>query len=152
MKPFHLATGAIKNIPKPELVDSIRRARANDPGEIDNNPISAIGWDADPFLDHLRNCGWRFRECKKYTSLSLTFVNGSCRWHDDPGFGVVACWLVYSENPFSDDAQLVTRHGPLDMREGDLCVFDADQGHAWLSNAVCVMVMVTIAPFRGGKP
>lgn len=59
-----------------------------------------------------------------------------------------AAGLVHSENSLGDDAQLITRHGPLDMRQGDLCVFDSDQGHAWLSNAACVMVMATVTRQR----
>ena len=128
----------------PPIDNALRRMQINDPGEIDSCHIDS-SWDAAGFFDHLRSCGYRPRECKKYESLSLTFIIGACRWHTDPGFGLVACWLVHSENDLGDDAQLITRHGPLDMRAGDLCVFDADQGHAWLGNGSCVMVMATVA-------
>ena len=128
----------------PPIDNALRRMQINDPGEIDSCHIDS-SWDAAGFFDHLRSCGYRPRECKKYESLSLTFLIGAGRWHTDPGFGLVACWLVHSENDLGDDAQLITRHGPLDMRAGDLCVFDADQGHAWLGNGSCVMVMATVA-------
>ena len=49
-----------------------------------------------------------------------------------------------------DEPQLITRHGPLNVKEGDLFIFNADQGHAWVSNGACVMVMATIAKQRQG--
>jgi hypothetical protein len=121
--------------------------KSNPSGEIDSCDIDS-NWDSAAFFKHLCDQGYRPRDCKRYASLSLTFVDGACRWHTDPGFGIAACWLVHSENGIGDDAQLITRHGPLDMIEGDLCVFDSDQGHAWLSNAACVMVMATVARSR----
>lgn len=139
MKPKMLAPPQIQ---RPLIQTAIELAADNLDGEIDSHEIS--GWDDAPFYQHLHDCGYKRRNCKFYTSLSLTYVNGACRWHDDPGFGVVACWLLHSDNDFSNDAQLITRYGPLDMRVGDLCVFDADQGHAWLSNGICVMVMATV--------
>ena len=144
MRPILLPSPAIK---PPPLQKAITRALNNSAGEIDSRKI--LGWDATPLFDHLRDHGWRTRKCRRYEQLSLTFVNGACRWHDDPGFGLVACWLVHSANDPGDWPQLVTRQGPLNMRDGELCVFDADCGHAWLSNAVCVMVMATVA--RGAR-
>lgn len=131
----------------PPIGHALHRVQYSDRGEIDN--IDITGWDAAAFFDHLRSCGYRSRDCRKYQPLSLTFVDGACRWHTDPGFGIVACWLVHSENPLGIDAQLITKRGPVDMRVGDLCVFDADQGHAWMSNGVCVMVMATISRWSG---
>ena len=139
MKPFHLPG---PSIPRPPVVEYVKKAYQNNEGEIDSDAISASS--CVDILKHLEDCGYKQRECQKYSPLTLTYVNGSCRWHDDHGFGLVACWLLYSENFMGDDAQLITRHGPLDMREGDLCVFDANQGHAWISNGVCVMFMATV--------
>lgn len=144
MKPTMMASPAMMT---PPIAEALRRVEMNDPGEIDSIEITV--WDAVPFFDHLRSCGYRPSDCRMYPALSLTFLSGACRWHTDPGFGIVACWLVHSENDPGDDAQLITRHGPLDMRGGDLCVFDADQGHAWLSNATCVMVMATVTRWSG---
>lgn len=141
MKPTMLVSPPMMT---PPIDNALRGMQINDPGEIDSCHIDS-SWDAAGFFDHLRSCGYRPRDCRKYPALSLTFIIGACRWHTDPGFGLVACWLVHSENDLGDDAQLITRHGPLDMRAGDLCVFDADQGHAWLSNGSCVMVMATVA-------
>lgn len=136
----------------PPHTEEIRAAHKSSPGDIESSDLDSDSWDSKPFFDYLRKHGYRSRDCQRYGSLSLTYVNGSCRWHDDPGFGLVACWLIYSENLWGNDAQLVTRHGPVDIREGRLCIFDANQGHAWLSNGVCVMVMATIAPVRRCKP
>ena len=144
MKPIMLASPSIKI---PPIDEALKLAKGNDLGEIDSCRIDD-SWDVVPFFEHLRNCGYRPRDCEDFLSLSLTFVNGACRWHTDPGFGIVACWLVHSENALCSDAQLITRHGALDMREGDLCLFNANRGHAWLSNAPCVMVMATVARIR----
>lgn len=141
MKPLHLVSPAIQ---RPPVAEALRRIELIDVGEIDSCDIDD-SWDSAVFFEHLRTCGYRPRACKQYSALSLTFVDGACRWHTDPGFGLVACWLVHNENSLGDDAQLITRHGPLDMKAGDLCVFDSDQGHAWLSNAACVMVMATVS-------
>lgn len=144
MKPTMLVSPPIM---RPPIDKALRRLKLNSPGEVDSCDIDS-GWDSAAFFWHLHDCGYRPRDCKRYQSLSLTFVEGACRWHTDPGFGIVACWLVHSENSLGDDAQLITRHGPLDMRKDDLCVFDSDHGHAWLSNAACVMVMATVTRQR----
>jgi hypothetical protein len=144
MKPIMLPSPQIK---APSTDWAISKAIDNGEGEIDSRYIN--GWDSAPFYEHLRQYGYRARKCYKYGDLTLTFVNGSARWHDDPGFGLVACWLVHSGNDLGYDAQLITRDGGWDMIQGDLCVFNADKGHAWLSNEVCVMVMATLAKLKG---
>jgi hypothetical protein len=146
MKPIMLFSPKIQ---APPIESAIRLAEGNSLGEIDNRIIDPSLWKSSAFFDYLHTFGYRPRKCKRYDSLSLTFVNGSCRWHTDPGFGLVACWLLHSDNDFGDDAQLVTRFGPTDMAVGDLCVFDSDQGHAWLSNGICVMVMATVSRLNG---
>ena len=146
MKPMILVSPPMM---RPPVDMALRELEQRDLGEIDFCPVDS-SWDASLFFNHLRSCGYCPRVCKSYDSLSLTFVNGACRWHTDPGYGLVACWLVHIENLYGDDAQLITRHGPLDLKAGDLCVFDSDQGHGWLSNSPCVMVMATVAKARQG--
>ena len=131
----------------PSVTWAIEEAQFNSLGEVDSRSISVDQWNLAPFFDHLRSeHGYRPRECVAYPSLTLTYVKGACPWHVDPGFGLVACWLVYDDNEIGYEPQLITKHGPLEMRTGDLCVFDANQGHAWLGNGTSVMVMATIAP------
>jgi len=142
MKPLTLAQPAITAPPWGHCVEL---CKGLDLGEIDTIPLDPCLTDLDLFSDHLERCGYRRRQCHRYATLSFTYVNGSARWHDDPGFGPVVCWLLYTENPLGCDAQLITRHGPLDMRVGDLCIFDANKPHAWLSNGICVMLMMTVA-------
>jgi hypothetical protein len=144
MKPIMLVSPSIM---LPPIDEALRLVKGNGLGEVDNRHIDS-SWNVTPFFEHLRSCGYRPRDCKEFLPLALTFVNGACRWHTDPSYGIVACWLVHSENTLDSDAQLITRHGPLDMRTGDLCVFNSNYGHAWLSNAPCVMVMATVARIR----
>lgn len=142
MKPLMLAKPAITAPPWSHCVELCKEL---DLGEIDSTPLDPCLTNLNLFYDHLERCGYRRRQCYRYATLSFTYVNGSARWHDDPGFGHVVCWLLYTENPARIDAQLITRHGPLDMRVGDLCIFDANKPHAWLSNGICVMLMMTVA-------
>lgn len=139
------------HIPTPDFVEQIRQSRLSDSGRPDTDEINQDLWDPSLFFEHLRKHGYRQRECNHYESLSLTFLNGSCCWHTDPGYGLVACWLIYSENHWDYEAELITKSGPVPMREFNLCVFDADQGHAWISNGVCVMVTATVSKIRQKK-
>ena len=133
----------------PPIEAALRKLKMICPGEIGSFAIADC-WDSALFFEHLGGCGYRRRRCESYDSLSLTFIDGACCWHTDPGFGLVACWLIYNENSSGDEPQLITRHGPLNVKEGDLFIFNADQGHAWVSNGACVMVMATIAKQRQG--
>jgi len=142
MKPLMLAKPAITAPPWSHCVELCKEL---DLGEIDSISLDHRLTPFDPFFDHLERCGYRRRQCHRYATLSLTYVNGSARWHNDPSLGPVVCWLLYTGNPLGIDAQLITRHGPLDMRVGDLCIFDANKPHAWLSNGICVMLMMTVA-------
>lgn len=145
MKPLLLAPLAINH---PPIAHAIKAAHLLDRGEIDSKSMDVSFWDSASFFKALQDRNYRKRECQKYAPLTLTYIDGSARWHTDPGFGLVACWLVYSENYPGFDAQLITTRKPLDLRENDLCIFDSDQGHAWISNGVCVMVMATVAPIK----
>lgn len=149
MKPLRFESIVLKH---PPIKEAIERAHGLRMGEIDSESIDTSLWDPAPFFWALHDRNYRRRDCRKYHSLTLTYVDGSVPWHNDPGFGVVACWLVYSENSSCYDAQLITAHGALDLRENDLCIFNADQGHAWISDGACVMVMATVAPIKGKRP
>lgn len=142
MKPLMLTKPAVTAPPWGRCVELCKEL---DLGEVDNLTLHPGGAGLDRFFDHVKKCGYKQRDCRRYSPLTFTYVNGSARWHDDPGFGPVVCWLLYTENPLGIDAQLITRHGPLDMRVGDLCIFDANKPHAWLSNGICVMLMMTVA-------
>jgi hypothetical protein len=135
-------------IKPPSLEQAFIKVHRNSEGEIDSDSIAQHEWDATPFLEYLRLQGLKYRECQIYSPITLTYVNGSARWHDDPGFGPVACWLLFESDPGMDGAQLITQRGPINLRTGDVCVFDANQGHAWLCNGVAIMVMVTVSPIK----
>lgn len=145
MKPIHTAKPTIIF---PPLETVIRKAHNTFAGQIKSDPIDVSSWDPSPLFDVLKEHNYQRRKCRYYNSLSLTYINGACRWHTDPGFGVVACWLVHCENDCGYNAQLITKHGALEMFENSLCIFDSNKGHAWISNAICVMVMATITRFK----
>jgi hypothetical protein len=146
VKPVELQGPCMVKVPPMEK--ALIKAHKEHEGEIDSLVISPDLWDPTEFAGYLAHHGYRRRESERYSSLTLTWVNGSAKWHTDPGFGLVVCWLLFDSDPGFDGAQLVTRHGPLNMRMGDICVFDANQGHAWISNGVSVMLMVTVSRIR----
>jgi hypothetical protein len=88
---------------------------------------------------------------------SVIPVLGSVGWHEDPGLGTVLNWVVHIEvlNGYRtydfDRAELLTKHGSLGLKPGGVFLFDANQGHAWLSNCACVILQATVAIPRGHK-
>jgi hypothetical protein len=145
MKPILLASPPrLPRLPK----DAIAITRRFTIGEIDSDTVIPDSPDWLQFLQHLEQCGWRARDCHRYSSHTYTYLNGSCCWHDDPGFGKVACCLLYRHRDVCIDTQLITRHGGLNMRRGDLVIFNANYGHAWIGHGPSVFAMVTVSPIR----
>lgn len=115
-------------------------------GEIDSGVVDPNTPAWSRFLDHLEQCGWKTRDCHLYSPHTYTYLNGSCAWHDDPGYGKVACCLIHRHKDYRVDTQLVTRHGGMPMNLGDLVVFNANYGHAWIGHGPTVFAMVTVSP------
>ena len=107
------------------------------------------------FFRVLVNSGYAMRESQLFASLSLTYCKGSVQPHDDEGFGLSALWLVsvkplhknqrefYPEKPL-----LYSSKQWLDVRLGEIIVFDTNNEHAWLSNYHCSMIMQTVRKAR----
>lgn len=130
----------------------IRNTRDLSLGEVDSLSVAPDDFpDWVAFIGHLRQCGWRPRACNRYSEYTYTYVNGSCPWHEDPGFGKVAACLLHRYSDLCITTQLITKHGGCDLRLGDLVVFDSDYGHAWIGHGPSVFAMVTVAPIRKTK-
>jgi hypothetical protein len=89
-----------------------------------------------------------------YSSLSLTSCKGSVDPHDDPGLGLSALWFIHrkplhkSQQGLHEPPVLYGGRQWLDVRLGEIIVFDANKEHAWLSNYHCSMIMQTIKKAR----
>lgn len=71
--------------------------------------------------------------------------------HKDSGFGNVLSWLVkkqsigrqYADN---DSIQLITKSAdPLELKVGDVFIFNANYDHAWISNMDCMLLQVAVS-------
>ena len=107
------------------------------------------------FFQTLADNGYAKRYDSPYNSLSLTYCKGSIQPHDDPRYGLVALWLVSVKQLHriqhgfqSDDPFFCSSNQWLDVRLGEIIVFDADKEHAWLSNYHCSMIMQTVRRVR----
>jgi hypothetical protein len=76
----------------------------------------------------------------RYTDFTLCL--DSIKWHYDDDHGLMALWLIYSEDV---RPQLITKHGATEIEEDDVIVFNSAQGHAWICNGVAVFVTATIS-------
>lgn len=115
---------------------------------------SALRPPFDRLEAFLNTKGYTIRKSLNYyASCSLTYVSGCIEWHDDLGYGISASVLLYQNKRkgYDNFCQLLTRHGGLSLRIGDVFVFDASKKHAWLSNVDCLLAMMTIKKVRGKK-
>lgn len=98
------------------------------------------------------NYGLKERCARGYTSRCLLPLALSSAWHTDRGLGHVLCWIICNEDITSilelTPAQLITRNAVLDLRVGDVFIFNADVGHAWLSNSAYLMAQMTVSPIK----
>lgn len=136
-------------IERPSIDKALIEAYQAKKVKLDN--VFPTGWfleRKDQFHEYLSEQGYKPRNCYN-NNLIWTYVNGSAKWHTDPEFGLVVCWLLFESDVGCDGAQLITRHGPLDLRTGDTCVFDSNCGRAWICNGVSVMLMATVSKMKG---
>jgi len=99
----------------------------------------------DPLETVSINGGFRPRQSKRIGKGELFPVAGSLGWHKDPGHGLVLSTLMWVSSKTVGAIQLITSHGGLTLREGDFFVFDANKGHAWVSNARCVIAQIPVS-------
>ena len=107
------------------------------------------------FFALIEESGYRITNDTSYQSLSLTSCRGSVGEHDDPGYGLVALWLVrlrglnrgrYTQ--WGDAPELYASRKWGMVRLGDVVIFNASKKHAWLVNGTCHMLMQTVTKKR----
>ena len=109
------------------------------------------------FFALIEESGYKATDCTLYSPLSLTSCRGSVGEHDDPGYGLVALWLVrikglnrgrYAQWEWGDVPELYASGKWGIVRLGDVVVFNANKKHAWLVNGTCHMLMQTVTKKR----
>lgn len=160
MKPHVLKNIQIDSL-WPEIAKAVKQNLDNEGkylGEVDplftkkDDPLMA------KLLDVGEQCGLVFRQQNRYTGSSYLPICGSVPWHDDSGIGLLLNWLVASRNleGYKDclshnNCHLLTRHGELEIKAGDIFVFNGNIGHAWISNSQCMLVQTTVKATRPAK-
>jgi len=100
--------------------------------------------------------GYKLSQVRLYNSSSILPLCGSVGMHDDEGMGLLMSWIVHYEelsesfNSY-DYMQLVYPGGALDLKLGDVFVFNADKPHAWISNSRCVLIQLAVKKSRARK-
>lgn len=142
----------------------IKELQRTDTGSLDN-VISLKGvYDVIGETLKKRAALWGFKPRKSatYGSGSILPIVGSIGWHTDHGLGSVMCWLLYSDFPshlcqhkglssdgrsylHSGKPELITSHGTLQISQGQFFVFNANSGHAWVSNTRCVLAQIPVS-------
>lgn len=141
----------------------IKELQRTDTGSLDNTiPLKGVYDDIGETLKK-RAALWGFKPRKSalYGPGSIIPIVGSIGWHTDPGLGSVMCWLLYSDFPShicqhngmtSNSSYLrpgkpglITSHGSLEISQGAIFVFNANNGHAWVSNTRCVLAQIPVS-------
>ena len=140
----------------------IKELQQTDTGSLDNVvPLKGV---YDGIGEMLKKraalSGFKPRRSELYGSGSILPIVGSIGLHTDPGLGNVLCWLLYSDFPSHicqhrgmtstgsyqrPKPELITSHGSLTVSQGEFFVFNANNGHAWVSNTRCVLAQIPVS-------
>jgi len=99
--------------------------------------------------------GLKYKKQSLYTGCCLLPLYLSTGYHDDAGLGLVLNWLIDVSSfhghrtPFSP--QIAVQGKSLDLRVGDVFVFNASLSHCWISNHHCMLVQVPVSRSRKKK-
>ncbi len=90
-----------------------------------------------------------------YNDKCILPLAGSVGWHHDDGMGLLLSWLIHesqlSRKEHASDKQLIYPGGAIDVRVGDVFLFNANKGHAWYSNSRCTLAQMTVTKTRSRK-
>jgi len=89
---------------------------------------------------------------RMYQNNCILPLAGSVGWHTDEGIGLILNWIIHktslSRKVDPNDMQLIYPNGAIDVRLGDVFLFNGNQGHAWCSNNRCTLVQMTVIKTR----
>ena len=134
--------------PRGKLDDFARFAHL---GDIEAHATSPHQWDFPLLIEALKPTCYVPRKTRHYPAFDFTFVNQSVNWHRDEGCGILVATLVAQGDGeaekrgcIGERQALITRHGELPIRLGDMFVFNASLGHAWISYEACALACMTV--------
>jgi hypothetical protein len=145
---------------KPEVIGTIEDFQCPqidwesmvEPGEVESRTSTPDEWSFPQLVNVAVTAG--YAPCHAwggYASVSFLSVNGSVKWHTDPGSGINVACLVSHETNLYAKPELITRHGAMEISTGEVFVFDSNKGHAWISQEVCVLASITVRRRRKSK-
>ncbi len=85
-----------------------------------------------------------------YSTRNFLELTGSVGWHNDKGLGLLLSWVLYETDipGFSADYNhkmtLMTTKTRLELKTGDIFVFNSDADHAWMSNTTCLLYQIAV--------
>ena len=155
MKPAVLTRQTPNN--RKQIAEYIKQLKSSELGEVEPKTVEI----ENEFIQELLYLGsthanLKYKPCTHYSSPSILLLKGSVGMHDDHGMGLLLNWVLkvnnLSRSPWSSHGpELITKQGCLEIREGDVFVFDANKDHAWLSNDRCLLAQVTVKKTRKVK-
>ena len=117
------------------------------PGETDSITCAPDEWDFPLLIPAVRAAGYEPVKRYHYNMHDFTIVQDSVAWHVDSYCHLSVIMPVEMDDPWTP-AQLITKHAPLDLRIGDIAVFNASLGHAWINNGYCALATMTVKKIR----
>ena len=117
------------------------------PGQVDAITCAPGEWDFPLLIPAVRALGYEPVRRRYYNTYDFTIVQDSVPWHVDHGCHLSVIMPVEMDDPWTP-AELITKHGPLRLRIGDIAVFNASLGHAWINNGYCALASMTVKKVR----
>lgn len=120
------------------------------PGQVDSITCAPSEWDFPLLIPAVLALGYEPVKRYHYNTYDFAIVQDSVEWHVDSYCHLSVIMPVEMDYPFTP-AQLITKHGPLDLRIGDIAVFNASLGHAWINNGYCALATMTVKRKRSAR-
>ena len=136
MKPIRVGTISHPSI-RVDYLDDWGPGMIDSVGAVPESVLAAI----EPVLSR---AGWELEDRIGQHSHDITVVNGAAFSHTDCDYGTVAIALV--DYPLKAKTELITRHGGMEMRLGDVVIFDSDKWHAWIAHGPCALAALCVSP------
>lgn len=124
-------------------------------GDVSTLSASPSDWGFPALIARLEETCFRPIKRRNYDSFDVTFINESVGMHVDDGCGPLAATLVWASGGSDlehrivhNRFELITKHGFLPLRLGDMFIFNASLPHAWIAYEACALACMTVKRCR----
>lgn len=124
-------------------------------GDISTLSVSPSEWDFPALIARLKETCFCPTKRRHYSPFDFTVVNQSVGMHVDDGCGPLVATLVWASGGSDLERrivhnrfELITKHGPLPLRLGDMFIFNANLPHAWIAYEACALACMTVKRCR----